>query len=268
MDNLMYIFLKLGGSLITDKSQSRTIRPEVLEQATEEIAAALSNEPQLKILLGHGSGSFGHISGEKYGTREGVITPHDWQGFSQVARDAASLNHLVMKSLHRHHLPAIAFPPSSSIISHQRQITKWDLSPLKAALHQGLIPVVFGDVSFDTHLGGTILSTEELFSFLAKKLKPDRILLAGKDPGVWSDYPDCTTLIPEIKPENFSKLQPALHASQATDVTGGMKLKVQQMLDLIEELPDLEVVIFSGREPGNLEKNLTGEQSGTRLTSG
>ncbi|MDZ7844081.1 MAG: isopentenyl phosphate kinase [Anaerolineales bacterium] len=261
----MFVFLKLGGSLITDKSRRRTIRPDVLEQAAAEIAAALSSNPRLKILLGHGSGSFGHISGEKYGTRDGVSTIREWQGFSRVARDAASLNHRVMKSLHSHNLPAIAFPPSSSIISRQRQITTWDLSPLKAALHQGLIPVVFGDVCFDTRLGGTILSTEELFASLARELNPDRILLAGKDPGVWSDYPQCTTLIPEITPATFSKLQPALHSSQAIDVTGGMRLKIQQMLNLIEELPDLEVLVFSGREPGNLKRTLTGEQTGTLL---
>jgi isopentenyl phosphate kinase len=54
------VFLKLGGSLITDKNQAHTARLDVLERMAFEIAAARAQDQDLKIVLGHGSGSFGH----------------------------------------------------------------------------------------------------------------------------------------------------------------------------------------------------------------
>ena len=53
-------FLKLGGSLITDKSASETIRIEVIKRIAGEIREALDLHSDLLLLLGHGSGSFGH----------------------------------------------------------------------------------------------------------------------------------------------------------------------------------------------------------------
>ncbi len=44
-----------------------------------------------------------------------------------------------------------------------QQVESWNLAPITKALRSGLIPVVYGDVVFDQDLGGTILSTEELF---------------------------------------------------------------------------------------------------------
>ena len=53
-------FLKLGGSLITDKSRPQTARLDVLERLASEIAQAYHKHPDLSLVIGHGSGSFGH----------------------------------------------------------------------------------------------------------------------------------------------------------------------------------------------------------------
>ena len=65
----MVRFLKLGGSLITDKRQPETPRMDVIERLAQEIAAARAANPSLQLVLGHGSGSFGHIYARQYGTR-------------------------------------------------------------------------------------------------------------------------------------------------------------------------------------------------------
>lgn len=259
------VFLKLGGSLITDKHKPRTPNMPVLGRLAEEIQSGLEENTGLKILLGHGSGSFGHTSGSQYQTREGVSTPGDWLGFSQVWADAAALNRLVMSALQDAGLPAVAFPPSASILTQSRKIISWELSPIGIALKNNLLPVVYGDVVFDENQGGTILSTEELFVYLAAALKPKRVLLAGQDPGVWQDFPACTRLFEEITPTDKKDLISGVKASRATDVTGGMGEKVKQMLDLIQSLPALEALIFSGAEPGQVQRALSGESPGTRL---
>ena len=261
------IFLKLGGSLITDKPTPRTARVELIESICLEIARVKMENPTLRMVLGHGSGSFGHYSGKKYQTRAGVSTLDDWKGFAEVWHDAASLNYLVMNALNKANLPAVAFPPSSSVFSTDRKITSWDLSPIKSALDNNLLPVVYGDVVFDTRIGGTILSTEDLFIHLALELRPHKILLAGLDQGVWEDYPDCTNLVKIITPDSYPDLMPKIDSSEAPDVTGGMKDKVEQMLGLTSQISDLEVYLFSGMESGNIKKILDGNNTGTLLRS-
>ena len=257
--------LKLGGSLITDKNRAHTPRLDVLARLAEEIASARRVQPGLRLLLGHGSGSFGHVPAQKYGTRQGVHTPAEWLGFVEVWREAAALNHLVMDALAGADVPAIAFSPSAAVIAAGGQAAAWDLSPLSAALEAGLLPVIYGDVVFDRALGGTILSTEDLFTHLVPVLRPARILLAGLEAGVWADYPACTRLLPEITPANYAQLATALGASHATDVTGGMASKVRLALDWAQAVPGLEVRIFSAEASGSLQSALLGEPLGTLL---
>jgi isopentenyl phosphate kinase len=261
------IFLKLGGSLITDKQTPRTHRQAIIDRLVEEIGIARQNNPDLRILLGHGSGSFGHSSGIKYGTRDGVQTKEEWIGFAEVWHDAACLNQIVTETLIRAGIPVIVFPPSSAITTSNRSIISWDITPIENAINRNLVPVVFGDVVFDQSIGGTILSTEDLFVYLAAELTPARILLAGRDPGVWEDYPECTSVLPRITPSDLPGLEGKLGDSSAPDVTGGMASKVKQMLQLVEKNPGLKILIFSGEEPGVTSEVISGESHGTILHS-
>lgn len=260
--------LKLGGSLITDKTSPRTLRPHVLSRLVEEIATALEDNPSMQLILGHGAGSFAHVSAEKHGTRAGVNTQEQWRGFAEVWWDAVTLNHLVVEALFKAGIAAITLSPAASITAQGGQVSRWDLGPLRAALQGDLLPVVHGDVVFDAQWGGTILSTEDLFMHLARHMRPDRLLLAGIEPGVWEDYPDRTLIIPEITADNFERYAPALSGSMATDVTGGMESKVKQCVHLAQEIPGLEIMIFSGEEEGKLLEALMGSRRGTLIHMG
>ncbi|MBE0411103.1 MAG: isopentenyl phosphate kinase family protein [Anaerolineales bacterium] len=259
--------LKLGGSLITDKTQPRTARLQTISRLAEEISAARSKNPHIKLIVGHGAGSFAHVPAKLYGTRQGVRSQKDWQGFVEVWRDAVALNHLVMKSFHEVGLPAICLPPSASLTASAGRVHTWHLDPIRSALKVGLIPVIYGDVIFDHQLGGTILSTEDLFRHLARNLHPERLLLAGLEPGVWADYPACTILLPKITPANMEQITAYLGESNGTDVTGGMANKVTQMVELVQQLPHLKVLIFSGEKSGVVRNALLGDLPGTLITN-
>lgn len=261
-------FLKLGGSLITDKDTPHTPRLDVLERLAGEIARARQQRPEMCLVIGHGSGSFGHVPAKKYGTREGVSTPEEWRGFVEVWKEAAALNRLVMDALHAAGVPAISLPPSAMVTSRQGRVLSWELGVVRAALHAGLVPVIYGDVIFDVVLGGTILSTEDLFTYLASALHPRRLLLAGREEGVWADYPHCTQLVEQITPADAGKISRVVSGSTATDVTGGMESKVQLCLALVGKLPRLEIQIFSGVEAGAVENALLGKPSGTLIWRG
>jgi isopentenyl phosphate kinase len=257
------VFLKLGGSLITDKSLPYTPRPDKLADLAGQIQAALEGDPGLSLVLGHGSGSFGHTAAKKHGTRQGVKTSQQWRGFGEVWFQAATLNRYVMQALHQAGVPGLALAPVSAITAKNGRIASWDLGPIKAALAAHLVPVVYGDVIFDSALGGTILSTEDIFEHLARELKPQRILLAGLEAAVWADFPMREQKVTRITPASFEMIKAGVGASHAADVTGGMETKVGQMLSLIRGIPSLTAQIFSGEEQGNVQKVLAGENMGT-----
>jgi isopentenyl phosphate kinase len=259
------VFLKLGGSLITDKDRPQTVRREVLARLAGEIASARRDNPELRLLLGHGSGSFGHTAAKKYATRAGVHTYAEWLGFAEVWKAARALNQIVVEAFQDAGLPVIAFPPSAAVSAADGQVLRWDIAPIQAALSAGLIPLVYGDTIFDNQRGGTILSTEDLFIHLAGELSPRRILLAGIEEGVWSDFPACTRLIDLITPENFSQQKASIGGSASVDVTGGMLEKVKIMVNLARSMPEFGALIFSGLQPGNLYQALLGGVPGTRL---
>ena len=274
------IFLKLGGSLITDKDIAYTPRLDKLKELALEIKTVLDSTPDLLLILGHGSGSFGHTAAKKYGTRDGlpaqggVLAAEDgdesqnyWKGFAEVRFQAAELNRHVMESLINAGLAAIPFPPSSSMVSNNRKITSHNLLAIRKALDAHLLPVVHGDVAFDESLGGTILSTEDVFTFLAEQFSPTRILLAGIEAGVWEDFPARTKLVKQIQLSDYGKMRAGIGGSASTDVTGGMKAKVEEMLALIQKNRGLTVQIFSAEESGYLTRALKGENVGTLLTA-
>ena len=259
------IFLKLGGSLITEKQKEASPRQEVISRLAAELADVRKTNPDLPLLLGHGSGSFGHVPAQKYNTRRGVRTPDEWRGFIEVWQQAGAPHRIVMDALLAAGVPAVGFPPSASVSVVDGRIAAWNPDPVKAALDANLVPVVFGDVAFDSVRGGTILSTEDLFVYLAAHLHPARVLLAGDEEGVYSDYASHAEIIPEITPSSFSEQSKLFEAPSVADVTGGMAGKVQAMLDLVQQTPGCQVRIFSGLIPGNLPRAISGESLGTLI---
>lgn len=275
------VFLKLGGSLITDKTQPYTPKLDVIEDVALQIASALQSQPDLRLVIGHGSGSFGHVAASEYHTREGFsprpsqlihrerdkTEENYWKGFAEVWYQASDLNRYVMKPLHKVKIPAIALPPSANVIASDGKVSIWETTAISMALAAGLVPVIYGDVTFDEVRGGTILSTEDLFSHLTRALHPDRILLAGLEAAVWQDFPARTRKVETITPGTFSEVSEGIGKAAGADVTGGMESKVMQMLDLVKQNPELKIQIFSGAEPGSILRALLGESLGTWITA-
>lgn len=260
------VFLKLGGSLITDKHQPNTANKAIITRLVAEIHQVYQQQQGLQLILGHGSGSFGHHAAKKHQTRQGITTDSGWQGFVEVWQAAHQLNQIVLEICQAAQLPVIAFPPSAMVTARNQQFSSFPLENIQAALNAHLIPLVFGDVIFDLEQGATIFSTEEIFFHLAEKLTPSRILLAGIEEGVWQDYPACQHFIPEINSRNIAQIARSLRGSAAaTDVTGGMHSKVISMLTLAQKIPQISIEIFSGLTVGKVASALHGNLHGTRI---
>ena len=260
----MLYFVKLGGSVITDKGRAYTARREVIVRLAQEVRRALEIRSDLHLLIGHGSGSFGHWAAAPYGTREGVRAAADWRGYAEVAAAAARLNRLVTDVFLETGVPVFSIQPSASARCSDGKLVYLDVGPIREGLGRGLVPLVYGDVALDEVRGGTVASTEDLFVYLSGELEPDRILLLSRVPGVLG--PD-GELVPRITPEDLSDLRGPLAGSQSVDVTGGMADKVERMVELVRRRPRITVDILPGDRPGLLARCLLedGLAAGTRI---
>jgi isopentenyl phosphate kinase len=260
------VFIKLGGSLITDKRVENSFRDAVVVRLAQEIRAALNVNPELKILVGHGSGSFGHFAASQYKTIDGVHSQEEWRAFAHVATVAAELNSRVARVFDVAGLAVWRIQPSASAVSRDSDILQLSILPINAALEKNLLPLVYGDVALDEIKGGTIISTEKIFFYLAHHLPVDRILLLGEVEGV---YDAEGKVVPEITPVNYPQIQSALGGSAGTDVTGGMETKVSDMLKLVQSKPDLSIRILDGTKNDLLKQTLLAESSpGTLIHAG
>ncbi len=263
------VFVKLGGSLITDKSAEFAAREDVIGLLAAEVRRALDAQPNLSLLLGHGSGSFGHVVAKRYHVQSGC---DDWRGYALTSAAALQLNHIVCRQFLDAGVPVVSIQPSASARCRGGQLIELAVHPVREVLRRGLVPLVYGDVALDEVWGSTIASTEAIFAFLARALRPQRILLLGEVDGVYTRDPrrdPAAELIPVIHAQGVVEAEAALGGSHGVDVTGGMRSKVQLMVEAVREVPGLEVRVISGLQPALLEQVL-GDPSldaGTRIVS-
>ncbi len=251
------VFLKLGGSLITDKRRLETPRVGVIERVAQEIHDALYMRPDLKLVLGHGSGSYGHFYADRYKVHKG--NPESWRGYAETGAAAQRLDRLVCDALLKADVPVVSLQPSAMARAYAGELIEMDIDPVATLLGHGVVPMVYGDVVLDNAQQCAILSTEQIFAYMAKTLCPERIIVAGEVPGVYSGDPHRDTivrLIPEINARNYAQVQEMLSASFATDVTGGMEEKVRSLFELVTEHPNLQARIVTGQTPHLLERLL------------
>lgn len=262
------VFLKLGGSLITDKRRFETARMAVIERVAQEIHCARESRPDLRLVLGHGSGSFGHFYADRFKVHKGNLA--DWRGYAETAAAVQRLNRLVTDELLKAGIPAVSVQPSASARCHAGELVELALDPIAALLEHGAVPLIYGDVALDTAQGCTILSTEQIMVYLARALRPRRIIVAGEVAGVYSGDPQrdaIVRLIPAITIQNYAQVQEMLSTSFGVDVTGGMQQKVQLLFGLAAEQPNVQIRIVTGRTPHLLERVLASAdvQEGTLL---
>ena len=251
----MYTFIKLGGSVITDKAGREAADLPLINQLAAELAQARATDPTLPIILGHGSGSFGHHYAARYGIHRGLSPHADYTGFALTAAAALRLNRIVVDALLNAGFPALSLQPSASLQSAGGKIVTWDTGPVALALRHGLVPVIHGDVAFDRVQGSAIISTEALLTHiaLATSLRPSRIILVGED-AIYTADPrrdPSAQRIPLITSANLAATLHGTVGSHAVDVTGGMRAKLELMWRLVQAIPSLEVRLI-GPAPGNL----------------
>lgn len=268
MSNMPELYIiKLGGSVITKKDENRfEIKEGVLGRVAGEIKKALDEEG-FSLVLVHGAGPFGHTNVEEYGINDGVFTEKDKEGLEKTRNDCNFLNSIVVKKLNEAGIKTEALNPNGLIVQEQKKIIEFDISGIEKALGEGRVPVLYGQMIPDRKLNASVVSGDAIISFLAEKLKPDRVLIGTDVDGIFTDDPKTNPqaeLIKRIDQENFNEILEKVGEARTTDVTGGMRGK---LLKLRENLKGVRAVIFNITEEGNLYRLLKGEEGiGTEIS--
>jgi isopentenyl phosphate kinase len=249
--------LKIGGSVITDKTQELGAKTDVMSRLADEIQAA--NVQNLIIV--HGGGSFGHPLAQKYGIKEGLKREGQKIGFSETHHVMTVLNGLFMDALIWRGVSAVSISPSSCILTKNERIQCFDDSALKTFMKIGFLPVLYGDAVLDTELGFTILSGDQLVSYLAMRHDATRIIIGVDVDGLFDADPKAektAKMFNHFRLEELKKIQSKFGNSNVCDVTGGMFGKIAELLPAIEH--GITVTIVNASKPDYVHKALRGER--------
>jgi isopentenyl phosphate kinase len=215
------VILKLGGSVITDKGADCTVN----RTALAGIAAAIAGAYAAQIIIVHGAGSCGHPEAHRYHLDKGAAVGQT-EGIYVTHRVVSSLNDAVTSALREAGIAAIGIHPLHAGVADNGRLVTFESRHLEQMLALGMVPVIHGDVVMDLSRGACIVSGDQLVRYLAVALKCTRVGLATDVPGVL----DGGRVVPEITPASAHTLQ--IGNSTHTDVTGGMKGKIDELLGL------------------------------------
>jgi isopentenyl phosphate kinase len=242
--------LKIGGSILTDKSRELAARPLEISRIAREI----SSQPDDLVLV-HGAGSFGHIPARKYRLSQ----EFNLEGLRVTHNSVARLCEQVVQALGQAGVQSLPVHPLSCIQLHNGRIESFFLKPIKLMLERGIVPVLHGDVAMDLARGAAIVSGDQLVTYLATALRAEVVAVGSNVDGVLVLGKPLQSISRMDLPEFLS----TIGGSAGVDVTGGMRGKLLELLDLADI--GIESVIFNAGIEGNIVQALKGEIVGTRI---
>src|SRR5207247_1766700 len=138
------VFLKLGGSLITDKTRPGVARHAAILRLCLELTAAARNSRGPRLLVGHGSGSYGHVAAAEGGLTRGGDAKHSPEAIARTQHRAAELHRIVVAALLDARARPFSLAPSSFLHAESGRIIDQLTQPIFYALDRGLLPIVYG----------------------------------------------------------------------------------------------------------------------------
>jgi len=257
----MYL-IKLGGSVITEKSTTAAFRSLIMDDLSAQIARSGKD-----VLLVHGAGSFGHVLAKEYELIHGFSFNKQRYGFAATQAMVQTLNGYVLSSLHNHHLPAVSLPPHAMLWLKNQEIETIAMNFFKEYVKQGFMPVTYGDVVLDDGIGFSICSGDLLMLLLAEAFHPQKVIFVMDEDGVFTRNPKKfadAEFLEYIQKDEIDSLQTSL--DEHADVTRGMAGKLQT----IKKISSLhtDTILVNGLVSNRLYEVLTDQSSVCTVVKG
>ncbi len=217
------ILLKLGGSVITDKTGTGEVKTDVLLHVAN-IIAGYKDTHQMVII--HGAGGYGHPEAHRYRIQEGVSAAN-MAGIYQTHHAVTTLHEMVITALRSAGIEAIGIHPLHGCIADNGRLLSYPIQQITLMMELGIVPVFHGDVVMDVRKGACIISGDQLVSVYARELNIDRVGLATDVPGLLAQDGSVVRTVSASQIDTIF-----IGKSAATDVTGGMRGKIEELLTL------------------------------------
>ena len=244
--------IKLGGSVITDKSRKNTFKEKVTLRLVSEI-----KESQKQVIVVHGAGSFGHILAKKYDLHKGYKNKEQLLGVAEVQRDVKDLSLRVLDAFLEEGVNAVSLAPSAFLVNQVSRIKHMDTGNFKRYLEAGITPITFGDVVVDESLIFSIVSGDQLMLELAKVFRPELVVFVADVDGIFTGDPNSekdAQLLPVVDKEVLSSIGES--QGGVDDVTGSILGKSKIMLEIAAH--GMDTLILNGNVKNRLRDALTG----------
>ena len=215
-DGSVDVIVKFGGAAITVKDgEPDTLNDEalgaccasiaeVVRTEISELAIEFAKESPLRVIVVHGAGSFGHPQAKQYGVADGGDMDGDpvlREGVDKTKASVRKLCKLVCDELDAQVVkggaPAGVKPAPISPYGKfftvgkklNRNLSRGGFDEVRAALMEGKIPVLHGDVVNDAEQGCAILSGDTLVECLTEEFKPKRVVFVSDVEGIFTAKP-------------------------------------------------------------------------------
>ncbi len=252
--------LKLGGSFLTDKNQPFTKREDVIKSAVQQVIDA-----NVKLILIHGGGSFGHPLAKKYNLTKGAdkSIPHQNLGLVETHQSMNKFNSYLIDLFLENKYPALSIQASSIFIKSSGAILTHSIDIIEAALDLNILPILYGDIILDKDGSFSIISGDEIIFELCEKLKKYHVSKV-----IFTMETDGLFICDEHEENKYIFLEECCYdkldflnladIGQKIDVTGG----IQGKLDFIKKICNykIPVQLVNGLCEGYIYKSLKNQE--------
>ncbi len=257
--------VKLGGSIITDKSRERVFRRAVTKRLMAEIAKS-----GVPTVVFHGAGGYGHPPAARHGIGTRKVGPEARIGVSETLAGVQLLMAETTAVAVSAGLRPIPVPIHLHCTSEGDALLGLPVQRVVALLQEGYTPILAGTLVRDAELGWRVVSADELLELFAEDLEPRLAVYATDVDGVFTADPSldpAATLMGRVGAGELAAMEEAAEATVAggsrPDVTGRMLGKVRRAMAVADLCPTL---IINGTVRGRLLDSLKGKAvRGTRV---
>lgn len=248
------IILKLGGGLLTDKNKPFSLREDVIESTIQQII-----DSGKKIILIHGGGSFGHPLAKKYDISNGLNISIENQvlGLAETHRAMNKFNSVIVNKFIEKNSPALSIQASSIFVRKSNINVLYSIQPIEMCLNLDMIPILYGDIIFDTQNSFSILSGDDIALEICRNLNEynvSKVIYAMETDGIWIENEEKGKILcKKVRSVDLESLDLA-NLEEKIDVTGGIRGKINIIKRLCE--CNVQVQLINGLKNNNILKAL------------
>ncbi len=258
------LVLKLGGSLLTDKSTPYKLKEEVIKAVAAEIKECIDLGLIKSLVIVHGVGSFGHPPVLKYNLHKGFKDKDQLISMSKTQQIVNKFRKTIATNFLDKGIPINLMHASSMLVGNKMAIIDHTFASLKGFLSLGMVPLIGGDMMYDESMGFSVCGGDQIAVVLSRVLDAKQLIFATDVPGVFDIDPklgEKAKLLKEVNINESEQILSKTNESTKTDASGKMQGKLLSLASIKELIQEgLEVAILSMNKRDILKNYLLGEE--------